>query len=338
VAEDEPKLKRGVFGYTSRSIQSLLDDQMATFRLQMGTQARLAKEKSADLQAQLGRSKQEIDALTQELRSHERRRTDLQAKLDAAHEELRIEKEQIGVLRSSIAELGEQVRAASEVVDERNDAIASAANLEAELSAVRDELRMKALESWSVEQENIKLREQVAALLEERPPKPEPAGVASDETSKGDPMAALVTHELSSALDQVVAEVVRRIRRSSVEQLEEAQDLRREAGAELERLVVLRDATAPLIRSVQGGMRRAQASIDELPHRVADAVAPLTASLAALADPIRGMAEAMTADPDTSGASPTIELPESDHLQDPAVEDPGLPGPAGSSEPWIPPR
>jgi DNA repair exonuclease SbcCD ATPase subunit len=349
VAEDEPRLARSVFGYTSRSIKLMLDDQEERYGRRLESQARLAQQRAADLQGQLDAAKDQIQSLTEELRSKEEARAEIQAELQETAQALREEREQIASLRASVGELGAQVRAASEIVDRGTEAVSSVANLEAQLEAAKDELRMKSLETWSTEQENSKLRREITVLHEQLREQEaeiqEDGGVAP---TGDDPVARLVAREMSGALDSVVTDVVQQVRRSSIEQLEEAERLRRETRAELDRLVALRESTAPLIRSVQTGMQRARSSIDELPDRMAGALAPLTESLDSLVEPIRGLAEIMASDPAASEASeetPTIQLPESDHVELPesdpvehaTSDDGGTAADGEPSEPWIPP-
>jgi chromosome segregation ATPase len=356
VTEDEPKLVRSVFGYTSRSITRLLDEQEARYGARIQSQARMAQQRAADLQGQLDSAKAEIEALTEELQSKERARAGIEAELRDAAQALRDEKEQIGFLRRSVSELALQIKAASDVVDHGKEAVASMANLEAELAAAKDELRMKALETWSTDQENTKLRDELSALKREqllkreREPRREIVTdpPAQQEPAEEDPVAKLVAREMSNVLDSAVTDVVQQVRRSSVEQLEEAERLRRETRAELEQLAALRRATAPLISSVQVGMQRAQARIEELPNRVADALAPLTESLDALVVPIRGLADVMREDPDlgphgsdpsASDETPTIEIPESEQIGDATNDDAETTASEdGSSESWSPHR
>jgi chromosome segregation ATPase len=355
VTEDEPKLMRTVFGYTSRSITRLLDEQEARYGAQIESQARMAQQRAADLQGQLDSARTEIEALTEELQAKERARAGVEAELRDAAQALRDEKEQIGFLRRSVSELALQIKSASDVVDHGKEAVASMANLEAELAAAKDELRMKALETWTTDQENTKLRDQVSALKREQLLKRGgPRGdVGTDltpqhDSPEEDPVAKLVAREMSNVLDSAVTDVVQQVRRSSVGQLEEAERLRRETRAELEQITAVRRATAPLISSVEVGMQRAQARIEELPNRVADALTPLTESLDALVVPIRGLADAMRADrdlgapgsaPSTSDDPATIEIPESEQIGD-ATADDAEPAASedGSSEQWTPQR
>jgi chromosome segregation ATPase len=351
VTEDEPKLIRTVFGYTGRSIARLLDEQEARYGHQVESQARKAQQRAADMQAQLDAAQDEIRALTEELQAKEKARAGIEAELRDAAQALRDEKEQIGFLRRSVSELAMQIRSASDVVDHGKEAVASMANLEAELAAAKDELRMKALETWTTDQENTKLRDQLSALKKEQLLRRDVEPTDEEKTDRSTqeaPLAELVAREMSTVLDSAVSDVVQQVRRSSVEQLEEAESLRREARAELEQLAALRRATAPLISSVQVGMQRAQARIEELPNRVADALTPLTESLDALVDPIRGLADVMRADPDLGphGSDPsgsddtsTIEIPESEQIRDATSED-GEPAARedGSSEQWTPQR
>jgi chromosome segregation ATPase len=356
VTEDERKLVRSVFGYTSRSINRLLDDQEERYGHQIVAQARMSQQRIAEMQAQLDAAQDEIRALTEELQSKERARAGVEVELREATQALRKEKEQIGFLRKSVSELALQVKSASEVVDRGKEAVASMANLEAELTAAKDELRMKALETWTTDQENTKLRDEVSALKKEQLLKRtvEPHdGAGSDrpvreDPAQEDPVAALVAREMSSVLDSAVTDVVQQVRRSSLEQLEEAEKLRRETQAELERLAAFRKATAPLISSVQVGMQRTQARIEELPNRVAGALTPLTESLDALVEPIGGLADVMRAepgagppgsDPSPSNETSPIEIPDSEQIGDSTSDDPGsTEDEEGSPKPWNPKR
>jgi chromosome segregation ATPase len=351
VTEDERKLVRSVFGYTSRSIKRLLDEQEARYGHQIESQARKGQQRVADMQAQLDSAADEIRALTEELQSKEKARAGIEAELRDAAQALRDEKEQIGFLRRSVSELALQIRAASDVVDHGKEAVASMANLEAELAAAKDELRMKALETWTTDQENTKLRDELSALKKEQllrrdvEPRDDVGSdqPAQQDPAQDDPVAKLVAREMSNVLDSAVTDVVQQVRRSSVEQLEEAESLRRETRAELERLAAFRRATSPLISSVQVGIQRAHARIEELPNRVADALTPLTESLDALVEPISGLADVISSDPDLGpdgpDETPTIEIPDSEEVGD-ATSDPAgsTEGEDGSLDPWTPQR
>jgi len=325
VAEDQPKLKHGLFGYTGRSVDRILRERASTYRLQVDTQARLAQQKLAGLESQLEEAKEEVRALAESLRERDR-------ELEATRRELGEEREQLGALRASVAELREQIREASEVVEHGNDAIATVATLEAELTAVKDELRMKALETWTLDQERASLREELATLrdrLQEQQEVDEQARSSAREEA----VAKLVSAELSAAIDQAVGDVVRQVRERAEEQLALADRLRREAREELERLEAWRRSTAPLIGSVREGMDRTRERIAELPGLVADALVPLTETLDSLGEPIEGLEDAIAIE-DAEHA--TIEIPDVDEAATDVDAEDDPPAEVVSPPVWIP--
>jgi chromosome segregation ATPase len=311
VAEDQPKLKHGLFGYTGRSVERLLRERGSTFRLQLDTQARLAQQKTAGLESQIDAAKDEARALTETLRERDR-------ELERAKRDLAEERDQLRVLRTSVAELRERIREASEVVEQGNDAISTVATLESELAAVKDELRIKALETWTLEQERTTLREELASMrgqLREQQEADEEARRSAQEEA----VAKLVSQELSTAIDQAVGDVVKQVRERAEEQLALAERLRLEAEEELARVSAWRRSTGPLIGSVREGMDRTRERIDELPELVAGALAPLTESLDSLGEPIGDLHDAIAIEP---GEKETIELPDVDDAVAADGEDP----------------
>jgi chromosome segregation ATPase len=323
-------LSRGVFGYSGRSVERLLERESERRRA-VEAQMLHVREEAADLRYRLERelevAKDEIQRLTADLDSKDQAFLDARNEVDDARDALRAEREQIGSIRASLHEFSQQIAAVAEMVDRGAEAVAAVSVLEGELAATKDELRMKALETWTAEQENVKLREEYASLREQSHQREAETGeLGSEPGVQQDAVVKLVSQEMSGVLDTVVVDVVQRVRRSTLAQLEAAEDLREEARQELERLMALRESLAPVIHAVQVEMERAQARVEDVPTRLTDALAPLTQTLDGLVRQVGALADAMTTDPVLgslgSDATPTIHLPEVDQVDAPATDDP----------------
>lgn len=138
----DPRLKRGIFGYTAESVRLLLADRDRMF-LQVTEDAKAAETRVVQLQAMVDNAEKELTAGTEELRTVLEEANSLRSELELARADL----EEAGALarrnEAAAAELAEARSELDREADRARFAEAEAARLRDELEQINQDLRRR---------------------------------------------------------------------------------------------------------------------------------------------------------------------------------------------------
>lgn len=323
------QLRRGPFGYTSRSVRLLLADRDRSL-VEAWDRAKAADAQVLALQSEAETLRAQLAEQAEQLRAAGAEVAELGTDRDATgrseiepdlqDEALRAEGERSGEIAFIRQELssarwhlliqGQQVESAEARIEV----------LEAEVRSLRPELEAG-------------LRNAVADL--------EAARAAVEEAAARPAPDPSVTPEGTSAALETEGWTLARMNGAgshATEDLREAERARRETLEEIDRLAAWRDRLASLVGVVRSTIEDARERAAGIGDRVDEAVAPLTEAIAELSDRLAGFAElAALAGEETRGPASErslnpIELEEPDGA--PAQPDPaGEVGPGTSHDP-----
>ena len=248
------QLRRGPFGYTSRSVRLVLADRDRSLVE--------AWERAKAAEAQVLASRSEAETLKAQLAEQAG-----QLRAPGAAEDLSGEiafiRQELSSARWHLLIQGQQVESAEARIE----------TLEAEVRSLRPELEAG-------------LRTAVADL--------EAARAAVEEEAARPAPDPSVTAEGTSAALEAAGWTPARMNGAgthATDELREAERVRRETLAEIERLVAWRDRLASLVGVVRSTIEDARERAAGIGDRVDEAVAPLTEAIAELSDRLAGFAE-----------------------------------------------
>ena len=323
---DAPQLRRGPFGYTSRSVRLVLADRdrvlvKASERARAAEAQMLARRSEAEtLKTQLAEQAEQLRAPGAEVAEL---RTDRDAtrgsetapgEPDLQDEPLRAAEERSGEIAFILQELSSARWHLLIQGQEVESAEARIEVLEAEVRSLRPELEA-GLSTAVADLEAARAAVEEAAAR----PAPDPSFTAEG-TSAVPEAAGWTTARMNGAGTH------------AAEELGESERARRETLAEIERLAAFRDRLASLVGVVRSTIEDAREGAAGIGDRVDEAVDPLTSAIAELSDRLAGFAELAalagedTREPASERSLNPIELEEQDGA-------PGQPDPAGEVRP-----
>lgn len=332
---EAPQLKRGLFGYTPKSVRLILADRDKMF-VRASEQARAAEALVLELRAEAEALKTQLEGQVQRIRALEAEAADLRTdrnatrvelegavadaarlglelettrrELETVRHDLDIARHELETTRQELAQQEERVRAAEDLSAQRNGDLEL---LRRELgSARRDfliqnqrarsaEMRLDELEA-ELRSVRVELEAEIASARAELGA----ARTAADEAAaRPAPEAPATAAELSAALEAAERAMVRIMdgaRGRAAEELREAERARRETLAEIERLAAWRDRLAPLVGAVRSSIEDARGRAAGIGERVGEAVDPLSEAISALSDRLAAFAE-LAAPPTADG-------------------------------------
>lgn len=309
------QLRRGPFGYTSRSVRLVLADRDRSLveaweRAKAAEAQVLALRSEAEQLRAPGAEVPELGTDREATRGSETAggESDLQDEpLRAAEEwsgEIAFIRQELSSARWHLLIQGQQVESAEARIEV----------LEAEVRSLRPELEA-GLSTAVADLEAARAAVEEAAAR----PAPDPS-VTAEGTSAVLGAAGWTTARMNGAGTH------------AAEELREAERARRETLAEIERLAACRDRLASLVGVVRSTIEDARERAAGIGDRVDEAVAPLTEAIAELSDRLAGFAELAalagedTREPASERSLNPIELEDLDGA-------PGQPDPAGEVGP-----
>ena len=286
------QLRRGPFGYTSRSVRLVLADRDRSL-VEAWERAKAAEAQVLALRSEAETLKTQLAEQAEQLRAPGAEVAELGTDRDATEErsgEIAFIRQELSSARWHLLIQGQQVESAEGRIEV----------LEAEVRSLRPELEAG-------------LRTAVADL--------EAARAAVEEAAARPAPDPSITAEGTSAVLEAPGWTMARMNGAgthAAEELREAERARRETLAEIERLAAWRDRVASLVGVVRSTIEDARERAAGIGDRVDEAVAPLTEAIAELSDRLAGFAELAalagedTREPASERSLNPIELEEQD--------------------------
>ena len=295
-----PQLRRGPFGYTSRSVRLVLADRDRVLVK--------ASERARAAEAQMLERRSEAETLKTQL-------------ADQA-EQPRAPGAEVAELRTD-REATHGTETARGGPDLRDEPLRAAGEPSGEIAFIRDELssarRHFLIQGQQVESAEARievleadvrsLRPELEAGLSTAVADLEAARAAVEEAAARPAPDPSATAEGTSAVLEAAGSTMARMNGSgtrAAEELGEAERAHRETLAEIERLAAWRDRLAPLVGVVRSSIEDAKERAAGIGDGVDEVVAPLTEAIAALSDRLAALAE-LAALPDEATREPASE-------------------------------
>jgi len=296
-----PQLRRGPFGYTSRSVRLVLADRDRLLR-KASERARAAEAQMLERRSEAETLKMQLAEQADQLRAPGAEVAEVRT--DRGSGEIAFILQELGLARWHLLIQGQQVESA-----------------EARIEVLEDDVRS--------------LRPELEAGLSTAVADLEAARVAVEEAAARPAPDPSVTTEGTSAVPEAAGWTTARMNGAGTHAAEEpgeSERARRETLAEIERLAAFRDRLASLVGVIRSTIEDARGGAAGIGDRVDEAVAPLTSAIAELSDRLAGFAELAalagedTGEPASERPLNTIELEDLDGA-------PGQPDPAGEVGP-----
>jgi len=336
-----PQLKRGPFGYTSKSVRLILADRDRT-AVRAWEQARAAEALVLELRSEAETSKTQLAEQAEKLRALGAEAADLRTERDATRGdlegavadaarlglELTTTRRELETARHDQETTRHEIETARDELDRQDERLRAAEELSArrsgEIAVLRQELglarrdfliqsqraRNAEARTEELEAELRSVRAELEAGLSAARAELEAARAALEEAAARPAPDSPATAEEPSAVLEAAGRTMARImdgaRTRAAEELREAEQARRETLAEIERLAAWRDRLAPLVGVVRSTIEDARERAAGIGDRVREAVAPLTEAIAALSDRLAAFAE-LDALPDEATREPASE-------------------------------
>ena len=310
---NRPRLKRGIFGYTSGSVRRMLADREGMFAM---SQQRLKESHAvvAQLQTQLQVLQQHVSQRDAEVGKAAVRIAQLESDLERARTRLEEMDEELGQARARLQEADgvaleltaarERLRSLQLEDGQRAEQVRMAesrvASLETQLVGVRAGLEKRARDA---ELRADRLEAQlVAAQRDLRESLDRPAGPEPDTSEH----VSRILETAERAATRII-ELAGTTQREHLEQLDRVREDLREEGR---RIASWRDQVEPMVSSIRSSMDTARSRIDDVPNRIREALAPLGEAIESVNDQLGGLLERAT--DRASGGEPASEAPTAD--------------------------
>ena len=336
-----PQLKRGPFGYTSKSVRLILADRDRT-AVRAWEQARAAEALVLELRSEAETSKTQLAEQAEKLRALGAEAADLRTERDATRGdlegavadaarlglELTTTRRELETVRHDLETTRHEIKTARDELDRQDERLRAAEELSArrsgEIAVLRQELglarrdfliqsqraRNAEARTEELEAELRSVRAELEAGLSAARAELEAARAALEEAAARPAPDSPATAEEPSAVLEAAGRTMARImdgaRTRAAEELREAEQARRETLAEIERLAAWRDRLAPLVDVVRSTIEDERERAAGIGDRVGEAVAPLTEAIAALSDRLAAFAE-LAVLPDDATREPASE-------------------------------
>ncbi len=331
-----PQLKRGLFGYTSKSVRLILADRDA----RTSEQARATEAVVLGLRSGAEILKRQRAEQAEKLRALEAEAADLRADRNATRADLegavadaarlRLEltatKRELETVRRDLESTRHEIETARDELDRQDERRQAAEELSGtrsgEIDVLRQELglarRYFLIQSHRATRAEARIEELEAELRSARAELDGglsaataelEAAVVEEAAARPLPVSPAGANEPSAVLEvagRTMARIMDRARTRAAEELRVAERARRETLAEIERLAAWRDRLAPLVGVVRSTIEDAKERAAGIGDRVDEAVEPLAEAIAALGDRLAALAE-LAALPDEAGRGPESE-------------------------------
>jgi chromosome segregation ATPase len=365
----DPRLKKGLFGYTEDSVRVLLEDRERMFQ-QASEEARAAEARADQLRSAVEVSERELNDGVEELRMALEETTSLRSELETIRGELEAAKASsredasaavdLVEARAQVARLTERADSAESraarlqgELEQQRDASAGspAPELEAELSSLRENLESLRGEREAALSRNLAAEARVRDLeadlgsargdLEEA--RRDAASVRTrleqgqipSSTQAGSPTAKDVSILLQST-EETMARIIQEAKIRTDAELAEAERAWGRVQEDTRRLRAWRERVAPLVGEFRDSVEDARQRAAEIPAQVLEALSPMTEVIEALGRRLEEMAQ--VAKPTPAAGQPVAveaEGPRVIELREPegAAEAPGRGTSSGSEGP-----
>ena len=336
-----PQLKRGPFGYTSKSVRLILADRDGML-VRASEQARAAEALVLELRSEAETSKTQLAEQAEKLRALGAEAADLRTDRDATRGdlegavadaarlglELTTTRRELETVRHDLETTRHEIKTARDELDRQDERLRAAEELSArrsgEIAVLRPELglarrdfliqsqraRNAEARTEELEAELRSVRAELEAGLSAAKAELEAARAAlEDAAARPAPDSPATAEEPSAVLEaagRTMARIMDGARTRAAEELREAERAGRETLAEIERLAAWRDRLAPLVDVVRSTIEDARERAAGIGDRVGEAVAPLTEAIAALSDRLAAFAE-LAVLPDDATREPASE-------------------------------
>jgi chromosome segregation ATPase len=325
-----PQLKRGPFGYTSKSVRLTLADRDAraseqaraaealVLELRSGTEtlrtelAEQAKElralgaEAADLRTDRDATRGDLEGALADAARLELELTTTRRELETVRHDLETTRNEIDTARDELDRQDERRRAAEELSGTGSGEIAV---LRQELGSARRYFLIQSHRARNAEARIEELEAELRSVRAELDVGLSAATAAVEEAAAHPAADSPATEEPSAVLEaagRTMARIMDGARTRAAEELREVERARRETQAEIERLAAWRDRLAPLVGVVQSTIEDAKERAAGIGDRVGEVVAPLTEAVAALSDRLAAVAE-LAALPNEATREPASE-------------------------------
>jgi chromosome segregation ATPase len=321
-----PQLKRGLIGYTSKSVRLTLADRDARTL----EQARAAEAVVLGLRSGTEILKRQRAEQAEKLRGLEAEAADLRADRDATRGdlegavadaarlglELTATRRELETVRRDLETTRHEIKTARDQLEQQDERRRAAEELSGtrigEIDILRQELglarRYFLIQSNRATRAEARIEELEAELRSVRADLDGRLSAATAAHAAGEG-AAGPADQSSAALEaagRTMARIVEDARTRVAEELGEAERARRETLAEIERLAAWRDRLSPLVVVVRSTIEDAKERAVGIGNQVDEAVEPLTEAIAALSDRLAALAELATL-PDEATREPASE-------------------------------
>jgi chromosome segregation ATPase len=331
-----PQLKRGLFGYTSKSVRLILADRDA----RTSEQARATEAVVLGLRSGAEILKRQRAEQAEKLRALEAEAADLRADRNATRAdleeavadaarlglELTATKRELETVRRDLESTRHEIETARDELDRQDERRQAAEELSGtrsgEIDVLRQELglarRYFLIQSHRATRAEARIEELEAELRSARAELDGglsaataelEAAVVEEAAARPLPVSPAGANEPSAVLEvagRTMARIMDGARTRAAEELRVAERARRETLAEIERLAAWRDRLAPLVGVVRSTIEDAKERAAGIGDRVDEAVEPLAEAIAALGDRLAALAE-LAALPDEAGRGPESE-------------------------------
>lgn len=324
----DPRLKKGLFGYTEDSVRVLLEDRDRMFQ-QASEEARAAEARAEQLRSAVEVSERELNEGVEELRMALEETTSLRSELETVRGELDAAKASSREDASAAVDLVEARAQVARLTQRADTAESRAARLQGELEELADERLRDTSEGSSapeLEAELSSLRERLESLQDEREAALSRSLAAearvrdfeADLTSAraeleearrdaaslrtrvqegqtppaeaGSPTAKDVSILLQST-EETMARIIQEAKIRTDAELAEAERAWGRVQEDTRRLRAWRERVAPLVGEFRESVEDARQRAAEIPAQVLEALSPMTEVVEALGRRLEEMAQ-----------------------------------------------
>ncbi len=331
-----PQLKRGLFGYTTKSVRLILADRDARtmeqvraaeavvlglrsgaeiLKTQRAEQAEKLRElgaEAADLRADRDATRGDLEGAVADAARLGLELNTTRRELDVLRYDLKTARHEIQTTQDELERQDERRRAAEELSGRRSGEITV---LRQELGLARRYFLIQSHRAGSAEARIQELEAELRTVradldggLNAARAELEAAHAAVEEAGAR-PVTVAGAEEPAAVLEaagRTMARIMDGARTRAAAELREAERARRETLAEIERLAAWRDRLSPLVGVVQSTIEDAKERAVGIGDRVDEAVEPLIQAIAALGDRLAALAELATV-PDEATREPSSE-------------------------------
>ena len=325
-----PQLKRGLFGYTPKSVRLILADRDArtteqaraaegvvlglrsgaeilrTRRAEQAEKLRELGAEAADLRADRDATRSDLEGAVEDAARLGLELNTTRRELDTIRYDLKTTRHEIETARDELERQDERRRAAEELSGKRSGEITV---LRQELGLARRYFLIQSHRARSAESRIQELEAELRTVRADLDGGLSGATAELEAAHVAEEGAAGPADQSSAAIEaagRTMARIVEDARTRVAEELGEAERARRETLAEIEQLAAWRDRLSPLVGVVQSTIEDAKERATGIGDRVDEAVEPLAQAIAALSDRLAALAELATL-PDEATREPASE-------------------------------